>query len=186
MSNKKSYSYRKDVRTDAEFKRDINSRSKKEKFLVDVFTKELEFRGSTVEMIDNGVDNSGKVIKGNTTTAADYLATIDGEKVELEVKNSPVEHKCTFKVFLLEKYVEAGASILLFYNTGNINYDVTKMDYGKARWAIVSTESIAKMLEDKKDVYYSEPKFGNKICLRIYKKEYDTYFDSESLTYYGE
>jgi hypothetical protein len=144
----------------------------------------MKHRGHKIDVRDNGVDNSGKVVKGKASCDADYAATIDGDDVELEVKNSYVGHKCTFKVYNLQKYVEAGASILLFYDTGNINYDLSNMNYDSARWAIISPESIAKMLEDKKEEYYSEFKFGGKICLRIYDKEYENYFESEELTYH--
>jgi len=179
-----SYLHRRDYRSDAEFQRDISSRSKKEKFLIQTFKKEMKYRGHAIEVRDNGVDNSGKVIRGNTTCAADYAAIIDGDDKLLEVKNSFVGHKCTFKVYNLQKYVEAGASILLFYNTGNINYNIGNMDYDEARWAIISPEAIARMLEDKKEDYYAEPKFGGKTCLRITDEEYGTYFESEELTYH--
>lgn len=182
--SKQSYNHRRDHRTDAEFKRDIKSRSKKEQFLIQTFKKEMKHRGHEITVRDNGVDNSGEVVQGTTTCAADYVATIDGEETELEVKNSYVGHKCTFKVYNLQKYVEAGASILLFYNTGNINYNIGNMDYDEARWAIITPDAIARMLEDKKDNYYSEVKFGGKICLRIFDSEYATYFESDELTYH--
>jgi len=144
----------------------------------------MKHRGHEVKVLDNGIDNSGQVIRGNTTCAADYLVTVDGKEMELEVKNSYVGFKCTFKVYNLEKYVESCASILLFYDTGNINYNLSNMDYDTARWAIITPEKIAQMLEDKQELYYNEAKFGGKLCLQITEDEYDKYFTPEELTYH--
>ena len=184
--NKKSYNYRKDYRTDEEFKRDIKSRSKKEKFLIEVYSRECKHRGTPITYKDNGVDNSGKVIKGKTDCRADFVVTAEdtGIVFPIDVKNSPVAHRCTFKVYNLEKYVENLTYILLFYNTGDINYDLSKMNYDTARFALLSPTSISILLNNKKDLQYSEPKFGGKICVKIFDKEYDTYFESHELTYH--
>jgi hypothetical protein len=149
-----------------------------------IFKKEMKFRGHTITAVDNGVDNSGKVVKGKTSCAADFAVELDGTPMLLEVENSFVSHKCTFKVYHLQQYVKAGACILLFYNTGNINYDLSKMEYDEALWAIIDPEMIAKMLEDKKDEYYNEPLFGGKTCLRILEHEYEQYFTANKVTYH--
>ncbi len=180
-----NYQYRRDVRTDKEFKDDIKHTTKKEKFLVEVYRRELKHRGIIITVSDNGIDNTGKVIKGNVDCRGDFtIENENGDSWIAEIKNSPVATKCTFKVASLQAYVRDSTSILLFMNTGNINKDLSKMDYDDTRWATVTPTSIALMLENKKDDYYNEYMFGGKECLKILKAEYDAYFITEELTYH--
>lgn len=172
--------YRRDGRSDEEFKKQIKERTIKEKFLVDIFANECKHRGWTVTYRDNGVDNSGE-FQEKATTDADYLISINGNEELYEIKNSPVKHKCTFKVHNLKQYVKQKANILLFYATGNINSDYSKINYENTRWAIIKPEKIQLML-DLND-HYNERMFGNKLCVKILEQDYPTYFESEKLTY---
>jgi hypothetical protein len=180
-----SYTYRKDFRSDKEFARDIKNRSKKEQFLIQTWKKEMEARYFKVEIKDNGVDNTGKVIKGRVSADADYLVSIAGDAFfKMDVKNSYVGYKWTFKISNLRNYVKNDVTILIFYDTGNINKNLGNMDYSSAKWGYISPENIQKMLDDKKDSYYTEIKFGGKLCLQITEDEFETYIDSiERITY---
>lgn len=171
---------RKDYRSDDQFKKEIKERTLKEKFLVDIFVKECEHRGWSASYKDNGVDNTGEILD-KATADADYLITINGKEELYEIKNSPVAHKCTFKVSNLKQYIKQKANILLFYNTGNINSDYSKINYKETRWAIIKPNEIRSMLHDHEP--YREYKFGNKICIKVVEDDYYKYFESEKLTY---
>lgn len=167
--------YRLDNRSISQFKKDIKNRTKKEKFLVDLFKKESEIRGHTISIVDNGIDNSGKLITKIANCQPDYKITIDNITGLYEVKCSPVETRCTFKIHSLKKYVKYKSNILLFYNVGYIDTDLRKFKKKDARWAIISTDKISKLLELPS---YIEPMFGNKPCVKILQKDYKRYFKS--------
>lgn len=172
-----SYEFRRDNRTDEEFAEDIKHTTRKERFLVELFKKEMEGRGHTVEIEDNGVDNTGEIVMEGST-AADFILTINTLEYKTEVKNSPSDRKCTFKVHNMQKYAANDTYILLFHSTGNINRDTSKFKKKEARWAWITPEKIGDMLEDKKNDFYKDKYFGYKEVLQITPREYSKYFDS--------
>ena len=176
-----SYNYRKDNRTDEQFAKDISCRTKKEAFLKNLFVSEMRYRGHEVETYDLGVNNNGEVFKGKSNCSADYRFKINDSLYDLDIKNSFVKNKCTFKVHNLKQYIKAGAGILLFYNTGNINYDTSNNEKKKTKWGVIKPEKIQKMLDDKP--WFYEPKFGNKLCVQIFESEYKKYFRQQRLTF---
>jgi len=176
-----SYNYRKDNRTDEQFAKDISCRTSKEVFLKNLFVSEMIHRGHTVKTENLGIDNEGKVFKGKSNCSADYRFTVNDSVYDLDIKNSFVKNKCTFKVYNLKQYVKANAGILLFYNTGDINYDTNNAVLEKTKWGVIKPEKIQKMLDDKP--WFHEPKFGNKLCVRIFENEYKKYFRQQRLTF---
>lgn len=168
-----SLTYRQDKRSPEKFKKDIKNRTSKERFLVQFFKKRMEALGHTVTVIDNGVDNTGKVLK-KVSSDADYRIIIDGKEGLYDIKCGPVKSKCTYKTHNLKKYVKNNTSILLFYNTGFIDKPPHNIK-AEARCATISPANIQKMLDDHKP--YCEPKFGNKECIKILEKNYGKYYD---------
>lgn len=178
-----SFDYRKDGRTEEEFAADIKRRSIKEKFLINLFEKELAFRGKPVIISDNGIDNSGELMKGKITACPDYLIEYPPFSFMLDVKNSYVSTKCTFKVSNLRHYVKNRAGILLFYGTGKLDQDPTQINYETTRWAIITPEKIGEMLLLK---HYHERAFGNKICVQIKNQDFWKFFLSHRLEHIWE
>ena len=173
----RSLDYRKDKRTKKQFKKDIKHHTTKEACLIEIFQKEVEDLGHKIEVADNGVDNSGDLVKISSCNA-DYLCIIDGVAGLYEVKCSPVKNKCTFKVYNLEQYVKQNSNILLFYGMGK---DPCNTVPNEAMWAVISPSKIKQMLQDKKP--YKEKFFGYKPCIRIYSEDFDKYFESHEVTH---
>lgn len=174
----KSLKFRRDWRTNEQFKKDIQNTTKKEKFLLELFVKHYKNKGISVTYQNNGVNNDGKFVKESNCNA-DYSITIDGKSALYEIKNSPVNHKITFKVYNLTEYVIQQANILLFYGTGNINTELNQIDLNNTYWAIIYYNKIEQMLKDYPP--YNEWMFGNKKCIQIQSKDFHKYFTSEKL-----
>jgi len=155
---------RKDHRTRRQFKEDIHNRTKKEGYLMRLFQREMKCRGIAVTYKSNGTDNKGNIQK-EVTCEADYLVTIDGQEQLLDIKNSPIHSKWTFKVHNLEYYVKTNAGMLVYWGTGYIDSDPSKINKTETYFGIISSESIAEMLKQYK--HYEEYKFGNKVCIKI-------------------
>ncbi len=200
----KSLNYRRDNRTVDEFKSDIFFRTAKEKFLMELFVKEYEYRNklfyeradvrvngvelylykdNKIRIENNGICNDGKLVK-KSNCDADYIMILYGKHKrkytrKIDIKNGPVGNKLTFKTYNLKKYVEQKAWILLFYNTGYIDKDPESINYETTRWGMISPKHIQNMLNDNTE--YNEPKFGNKPCIRIFSQEFAKYFTSHKL-----
>ncbi len=172
---------RRDTRTPKKFAVDMARRTLKEGFLVRLYAKEMEYKGSTVDIYDNGVDNSGAVIKGRGSTAADFRLVIDGKEGLYEIKCGPVITKATFKVHCLKSYVKQKAKILLFLGGGYIDKDPTSINYDKVRWAIIQPKKIQAMLDDHE--HYNEFMFGGKSCVQIAQPNFHKYFRLKRLTH---
>jgi hypothetical protein len=175
-----SLKYRRDTRTEEQFQSDIKNRTSKQRFLIDLFSKELKHRKVPHTIADYGVDNSGALVKGKVGCNADYIVNLDGVPYKVELQNSAVDKYCTYKVANLKKYVEDGVYILLFINTGFIDKNPQSINYETTRWAWISPDKISNMLLLE---HYKEYKFGNKVCVRIYKKDFHHYFKEECLTH---
>ncbi len=160
----KSLNHRRDDRTVRQFKKDIKSSTKKERFLVELFREEMKFLGHTIRISNYGTDNTGKLVK-YSSCKPDFKITVDGKTELYDIKNSPVSHKWTFKVYNLEQYVLQDANILVFWGTGYINKNTKQINRASTRWGIITPKKIKKMLRDYEP--YNEPMFGNKSCIQI-------------------
>lgn len=175
-----SLNYRRDNRSLQEFKKDIKDRTAKEQFLINLFLREIFHRDWKIKTIlNNGVNNQGEIIEKSNCDADFLILYNSGRKKLIDVKNSPVDDKMTYKVYQLQQYVKQNASILLFYGTGQIDNDPSKINYKKTRFGIISPKNIQAMLDNNK--HYKEPSFGNKLCIRIYKENFEKYFKSYKL-----
>lgn len=176
----KSLDRRRDVRTADQFKKDIKDASQREKLLIELWAKEMRYRGHTVSYKDNGIDNSGEFVE-LSDSRPDYEVTVDGNTYLLEVKSNPYSFKQTFKIFDLQTYVKLGAKMLLFFGLGQ---NKTLFDEETTRWAMIESSSIDKMLKVKPH-QTGDSKWGFKKVLILYPGEYDTYFKTEKLTHKG-
>lgn len=169
-----SLNFRKDIRSLEQFAEDIKCRTEKERFLIELFVQELIKLGRKVKLENYGIDNTGKVVK-YSSCKPDYKLTIDDKVYLCEVKNGPVSHKWTFKTYQLEQYIKYKAYIVLFWGTGFIDKDPTKIDIENTRWGIIFPDKIQQMLD------YYEPfnfkPFGNKPCIKIPKEHFELYVD---------
>ena len=172
--------YRKDSRSEKKFAEDIKFRTLKEKFLIELYADEMRHLGHKIELENNGVDNTGE-LQAKATTAPDYKVTTDNVTQLLEVKNSPVSSKWTFKVHNLKQYVKQNADILVFWGTGYIDRNPDGIDLDYTRFGIISHNSIAKMLTEYE--HYKEPKFGNKVCIQIPKKDFANWVTVKRITH---
>ena len=153
-----------------------------------LFQREMKCRGNVVSFRSHGTDNKGEIQK-KVTCDADYKVTIDGEECLLDIKNSPVRTKWTFKVHNLEYYVETGAGMLVFWGTGNLNKDPsslgTTIDTENTRFGIITPEMIEEMLEAYDQ--YEEYMFGGKVCIQVPAKDFTVWCKPEKLQcLYGE
>ena len=178
MSN--SLDFRKDHRTLERFRTNIEHRTKKEKFLLELFLKELAFRGKKVIAYNYGVDNSGKLVS-ESHCRADYKLVGSNYSGLFEVKCSPIITKCTFKHHNLQEYYKDGANILLFYGTGYIDDNPSQINYHNTRWAIIKSVNIKKILDNCES--FPVQSFGGKKCVRIFHHQYSQYFKSHKLTH---
>jgi len=169
---------RKDHRTRKQFKKDIKNRTKKEAYLMRLFQREMKCRGHDVTFRSNGTDNKGEIQK-KVSCDADYKVTIDGVEMLLDIKNSPIHTKWTFKVHNLEYYVKTGAGMLVFWGTGYIDSDPSKIDKADAYFGIIESRDIKRMLEDYE--HYEEYKFGNKVCIKVPSKDFANWCTPEKL-----
>ena len=180
-----SLNFRRDNRSVEEFEEDIKNRTTKENFLMALFRDEATFRKwKIVGHLDNGIDNSGKIVE-KSNCDADFTIVYESGKTKLvDIKNSPVNDKMTYKVYQLQQYVKQNASIILFYGTGKIDKDPFRINYQKTKFGIISPQKIQAMLDDNE--HYKEPYFGYKVCVRVYKKDFDKYFKSYELLHRKE
>lgn len=177
--SKKSINFRRDNRTQKQFEQDILNSTNKEKFLLKLFVKYCKSKGQTITYRSNGTNNKGQLVK-KSSCDADYKITIDGQTNLYDIKNSPVLHKLTFKKYQLEQYVKQDAHILVFYGTGNINHDTSKLKKDDTYFAIITPKKIQKILKECRS--YKDKYFGYKECVRVEGKDFNKYFESYKLT----
>ena len=173
----KSMKHRSDVRTQAEFERDICARTNKERFLARLFVMEMRERGSNIRIEELGNKDAGQVT-ADSNCEADYVicTIIDAgiTKIPIDIKCCGIKTKATFKVYQLEQYVKQGASILLFLGTGFIDKDPAKINYDNTVWALIHPNDIQRMLDDLP--HYKEKTFGYEMCVRVNERDFSKYF----------
>ncbi len=77
--------HRQDGRTKKQFMKDIREYTRKEKLWAEIFKLELEYNNNRVTFEDNGVDNSGKLVK-KACSKPDYTFHINNKKRLIEIK----------------------------------------------------------------------------------------------------
>ncbi len=175
----KSLDFRRDFRTVEQFKQDIKFRTEKEKFLVELYKKEMALRGHKVVIENNGVDNEGELLK-KSNCEADYKISIDnGEPFLVDVKNSYLDSKWTFKTHSLKQYVKSDTSILIFWATGRLDGNHINLDRSSTCYGIISPSNISKILKTYE--HYKEYTFGNKMCVRIPKVDFSKWLTIHKL-----
>ena len=176
--NKRSIDFRRDFRTEEEFKADIKKRTKKEKFLVGIFQKEMENKGHNCVVLDHAENNDGEFL-ATSNCKADYVIEINGNAKLYDIKCSPVRHKWTMKVYQLQKYLENKVNIIIFYGTGYIDKKPEDIDYEHTRYGIIPYKKIKDLLKNYK--HYKDSKFGNKSCIQVRKKDFELFIKPKKL-----
>lgn len=176
-SNKKSLRFRRDNRSEEQFKKDIKEHTIRERMLLEIWMKEMSALGVSVSYVDNGVDNSGEFVEESNVNP-DYCLTINGVTRLTEIKQNPFHHRNSFKVYDLETYIKLDADILLFYGLGK---NIQKGLPDTARWAIISPESMKKMLELPRT--RSDFAWGNKEIVIVWMDRFDEFFESKAFVY---
>jgi hypothetical protein len=179
--------HRRDIRSLEEFEKNMRLRTLKEQFLVRVTLAEWKFRGHQVQFFNNGVDNSGGLITDYNAPfrAPDVKIIVDGFEFLADIKNSGVRYKCTFVTTRLHHYVNAGAYILLYYDTNFIEGAHHKMKWHSCAWAVVRPHAIADMLRDHRP-QNGGLKWGNKEVIIVKEGNYHNYWQSHKLTFMAE
>jgi len=177
----RSLDRRRDVRTVRQFKQDIKEGTLREKMLMELWIKEMKYRGHKISYSDYGIDNSGKFVEVSDSRP-DFEVKINGHKELIEVKSNPFDHKQTFKIWDLKTYIEHSASIVLFFGIG---HDKKKIDKNTTRWGLIRPKEMEYMLLSK-PVQKGDAKWGYKEVVIIYPKEYNNYFKTERLLHLDE
>jgi len=169
---KQSLNRRRDVRTEDQFKKDIKEATERERRLLKLWIKEMEYLGHKIVATNNGVDNSGEFVEFSNNDP-DYNIIIDDSPSCLyEIKQNPFDHRNSFKVYDLQSYIKVNAKILLFYGTSK-----TGGLTDKTRWAIIEPEAMQRMLllpSTSGDV-----KWGYKPIVIVWQPDFYKYFESK-------
>ncbi len=156
-----SLEYRMDNRSKEVFEDNISDFTGREQdWARIIYVAELMARGKTVEVLDNGVDNTGQLIEGRLNNYnADNVIVIDGTVYIVEVKTIPEwSTTYTFKVFLLHQYIKQGAVVLV---------------PRRNEYYMMSVSAMQDMLESCPHRRYKG--FGDKYCVRFGQWEMDQY-----------
>lgn len=178
-----SYKHRKDHRTDAEFAAEIAERTEKENACVHVWYKNwIKPNFPTCELIDTGIDNTGRVL----TTAGDYGSADFGlkfpEKTDLfhiEAKTSFSYDVITYKAESLRayerRYKDKPFRLLSFIGTGR-----TKQPGRGASWFAAKVDDFDK-IRDQGTHKRHDLDFGGKETYRIGGDQIKDWFDVRGL-----
>jgi hypothetical protein len=131
-----SLKYRKDNRTIKQFANDIQKYTKIEKLAAKLLKADLEARKCDVKVVDNGVDNTGKVIKeGGVHARPDYVFIINGipKLFEIKVHTDRVPFM-TFKQDNVDKYMRDGGSLVIVRESCWWVFDQKALEYIAARY----------------------------------------------------
>lgn len=159
MSN---YNFRRDIRTDDQFKQDIKTFTKFEKkCMIQYFEQEILPVYPNAKLIDNGTDNSGGVNEGNVKGDEDFLIQLTNEKsILVEVKASPSPACVTLKDHCITRLLNSNSYVLLV------------LDGRSQRPDFVLCKSSDVIAFREKGLYNDrDSKFGNKSTFRLYSKD---------------
>lgn len=174
-----NYNQRKDYRTDEEFAKHISDSTKKELYLATCWQLEMQLQGKKCAVIPFGLDVKGKVNKDVQDGKPDFKWITQGAgTVNIEVKNSPVLNKVTFKIHAMKNIIKWYAYTLLFINTGQqTKHAISEMCLDNAFWTLFNYQIMEKILDDYQDKIFKWKPFGNKDCIQILEKDFGKYFD---------
>lgn len=123
--------YRKDSRSEKQFAKDIKECSTIENRLINAYINDLSNRkGKKYSYRDNGVDNTGELIKDDkkVTTDADFvIITPEGKEYLAELKFSkPDTNRFHIKINQLISYEKQNACLVMFMGieTDNCRYTI--------------------------------------------------------------
>ena len=148
---------RRDDRSIDVFSKNIKDFTQREFYWGIAFKTYLQENGFNCEILENGVDNSGKLIINELdNNNPDKILKFKDKKILLEIKTIPeyINNFFTFKVSSLRSCLEHNAIIL-----------VPK----KYEFFIIQTQAISKLLQYPHKIY---DRFSpNDLAIRIYKKD---------------
>jgi hypothetical protein len=104
----KSIDHRRDVRTIAKFGQDIKLGAKKERIWGKILLESFNKSGENWEVIEHGVDNTGKLILGklpNYNVDKIFFYKTKNKKILAEIKTIP-ENLCSFMTFKERSLIE--------------------------------------------------------------------------------
>ena len=176
-----NYNQRKDHRTDDEFAKHISDSTRKELYLAHRWQLEMQLKDKNCCVTPLGLDVMGEVNTEIQSGIPDFRWTTDNEELmNLEIKNSPVMNKVTFKVHAIKNIIKWNAYTLLFINTGQeTKHAIQEMDLSKAFWTLFNHQTMQNILSDYQDKIFKWKPFGNKDCIQIVQKDFGKYFDLE-------
>lgn len=155
--------YRKDWRTDEQFARDILDGVKAEREIVDQYATHLLVKyGMASEIIDNGTDNSGKVVDSKLATMdADFI--MNGVPLEVKYINDHVQ-EFRFKADQARAYVKQQALVLL----------VNGWRTDQPEFAVIQWQELQKLMKTRNPKPF-EP-WGYKLCYFLKKYHFSWHF----------
>lgn len=129
MKNIKISDYRKDNRTIEEFQKDIKYGNETEQKIIEKYKEKIQKeQGKTLQIVNNGCDNSGELLSEEEVTLdADYKM----EDLPLEVKfNNNFCNVFHIKESQLKSYIKQKANVLWVngYTTKTPEYKVLSLD----------------------------------------------------------
>lgn len=176
-----NYNQRKDHRSDEEFAKHISDSTKKELYLAHRWQLEMQLQGKKYSLFPFGLDVTGEINRSTQDGKPDFKwYTYKDGTFLLEVKNSPVMNKVTFKVNAMKNIIKWESYTLLFINTGQeTKHSIQEMDLSKAFWTLFDHHIMQNILSDYQDKIFKWKPFGNKDCIKIVEKDFGKYFDLE-------
>lgn len=137
-----SLQYRLDHRTVEQFEKDIKECSNIERQIIDNYAHMFfKKHGYFPNIENNGVDNSGNLIKRRVNSNADFL--VDGELIEVKFSKKD-QKKFHFKTSQLRSYIKQGASILF----------INGYETDSPRYTTFDTQVQEKWLSEKEPFYF--------------------------------
>jgi len=154
-----------------EFAKDIEDSTKRENVWAKIIQAELIEKGYKVELKDNGVDNTGKLIKKSNKNMSklDNILVINGTEVPMDIKTNDRgmdydKISCmTIKLTSMREAIAVDGRLI-----------VVDRDY----WIIFRKDVLRRMIEEIQPAVYYE--FSpNDLCIRIYNKSFSNFLSFE-------
>lgn len=146
-----------------DFKEDILHHTCKENFLIESLKNDLKNRGVEIDYKSAGVDNSGVFSTDmNNLGNPDFKINLPGYDY-IDVKNTPVDYKATFKVEELDRALRHRACIVLFANTGFLKRPFKLSD--GVFWTIFGTKTIQSLKTMHRSCNF--PGMGGKLSVMV-------------------
>lgn len=141
--------YRQDTRTKDQFKADIYQAHLVQKWCVDMFCKELNYRGFSVSYRDTGTDNSGGFVTRPTAEPDFFMVAGKGDKISefsLELKTAPHHKFWTIKLDSINALIYYNSYCLIVSDINTRANKIEDLGINNAVWTIFSPETAARLL----------------------------------------